>query len=708
MNEQQLAQWAKEHGGFVGQPETSAGGDTTYRAASGDYVVVRRDGSIAMRGFAPGAPSAAQTPSAAAESEGPPTVEETTTPAPGPITTLSQDQAGARLTEISQSISGQLRYVPQQKIRRVPNPAADPNNPAFVFGSPPTIDTPYTIETWYDPKTNTPVFSGERRADGSFNVTLDTTPRQTQTAGYGTSVQIEGTPDASKPNGFDNDRPIRVTRNISTGQVIKSEPLTADDRKQWEKDTGRALGAASRQDVPGHPGISHVVSKDANGNTDDHYEDAQGNRVAAPTDSKNENVIYRKNPTTGQLERVTTTTVNGTKSENVTPVDPKDRTQVGTRTTVVNGKTTKVTKWRLPDGSEIETTDEEDPGPGKGQTIVIDGVTYWAQPNADPSKPPKLTPMQPGGNAQPTDNGPQFSPGMTASDYLTQRRTYWMDQRRAGVSQKDIDAGWEKDKEIATARQNEAQTAATQQNQRLSTAMSGFNQAATSAAEINRYLPPGSDLGGKYLEATLGLQRGQAQRMGGYGPTSVAPMTVPPAPIGPAPSSQVAAIPPPPTAAPAPDAAIPGVRVGAAMTGTGVDAPVAPAAPAAQEAARQVQAAGPPPTPGEPGGPALQTTYPTYQPSTVPTPSAYPAADEFGRTPAGGGAVVAQPDFNPAPGAPGHIPGAPVGMTPELPVLAHSMAAAQVPWRMTEEQYRAYKAAGVPDEIIWSTPGAAA
>jgi hypothetical protein len=80
----------------------------------------------------------------------------------------------------------------------------------------------------------------------------------------------------------------------------------------------------------------------------------------------------------------------------------------------------------------------------------------------------------------------------------------------------------------------------------------------------------------------------------------------------------------------------------------------------------------PPPTPGERGGPPLQTTYPTYQPpapATVPTPSAMPPADEFGRTPASGGATATPPpDVSPEIGTtPPYNPDpslGPVGMAP--------------------------------------------
>jgi hypothetical protein len=178
-----------------------------------------------------------------------------------------------------------------------------------------------------------------------------------------------------------------------------------------------------------------------------------------------------------------------------------------------------------------------------GSVVTIEGETYWATPNADPGQPPQLTHLNPGG-ALPKDDGPQFTPGMSPSDYLQQRRQWLLAQRRAGVSQKEVDTIWDRDVQTATARQNEANTQATQQNQRLSTSMTGFGQALTAVQDINKYLPQGSDLGGQALDAFLTLQRGQAQRSGGYGPTG--PLAVPAAPTVADPSSQVAAIPQPP------------------------------------------------------------------------------------------------------------------------------------------------------------------
>lgn len=551
-----------------------------------------------------------------------------------------------------------VQYAVEQK--SVKNPAFDPYNDA---AGPQYITIP--VETWKNSKTGA-VLSARRGEGGVFTLWESATADPNKPNQQATVGRVEGTPIPGQKNpdgsqAYDNSKPIWVERDPGNQQVGPARGLTATERAQWEKDTGRAQGQTARAEVPGHPGIFHVISKDANGNTDDHHEDANGNRVAAPTETASSDEPYKGYP--GWIVR--TTVNNGVKrtvyinpqgqeapdpspAANASKDTPSEVTRNGKtyikHTTIKADGTAGDIYYTDQGGNRVQLPDESKPG----SMVTIDGRPFWATPNADPSKAPTLTPMDPGGNVQPKDNGPQFAPGMAPSDYLTARRQWWMDQRRAGVSQKEVDDGWGRDVQVATARQNEENTAASQQNQRLSSSMTGFNQATSAVENINKYLPPGSDLGGRAFEAMLGLQRAQAERMGGYGPVGGRPaaLTVPAAPSAAVdPTSQVAAVPPPPAAD------IPGVRTGAAMTGTGVDPPpvVPPTAPVTAPAGVSPPS-GPPPTPGEPGGPPLQTTYPVWQPPTVPKPSALPPADEFGRTPASGGAVTPSPTLAPVVG----------------------------------------------------------
>jgi hypothetical protein len=134
--------------------------------------------------------------------------------------------------------------------------------------------------------------------------------------------------------------------------------------------------AGDRKPVEGRPGYSIVSTKNAQTNqTETHYEkdDNPGVAVQLPGDTKNESITYRKNAQ-GQLEKVTTTTANGAKSESVAPVLPSERTQVGTKTSTANGRTVKTTTWQLPDGSQIDTTDEA--STSEGAPIPAGAPTY--------------------------------------------------------------------------------------------------------------------------------------------------------------------------------------------------------------------------------------------------------------------------------------------------------------------------------------------
>jgi hypothetical protein len=280
---------------------------------------------------------------------------------------------------------------------------------------------------------------------------------------------------------------------------------------------------------------------------------------------------------------------------------------------------------------------------------------------------------------------------------------------------------------------------------RMQAATTGMGQALSFVQNLNADLPEHSPLGGKALAAILGLQMANAQRMGAY-PSDLTqrPQSSEGRAIANATSEtigtatqrlgELARPPAPAPVPPAPPADIPGVRTGAAMTGTGVDAPVIPppvAAPVAPVA--------PAPTPGEPGGPPLQTTYPPFQPPTVPTPSALPPADEFGRTPAAPALLPPDTDYAPYNGDPSQ---GPVGMVPSsqpaasYAVLArgptapsplavppvgnpppdyavmpyaqmHARAASVPPWRLDPAEIERMAALGVPESVIYGVPGRA-
>lgn len=420
----------------------------------------------------------------------------------------------------------------------------------------------------------------------------------------GSVPRIEGTPDPSKPEGRDNSTPVRAW-HAPDGSVVY-EPLTPAEVLDWQRQKN-------------------------GGKTDAEMTQAQvaGQGAAARAEVPGHPGIWEV-----KTQKPATAT-----SPAITESHYEDS----------SGKT-------VPRPPDVKP----------GQVATLDGQQVWVTPNADPSKPPTITRLDPGVGTQPQDNGPKFTPGQSPSDYLNARRAWLMDQRRAGVSQKDINDIWDRDVQIATAKQNEAATAATQQNQRLSSSMSGFNQATSAVENINKYLPVGSDLGGRALEAFLGLQRGQAQRMGGYGPD---------------PSSQVAAIPPAPAASPTAGARYTPEQMGMLATNEAnrrqYEASHA-GAPGAQPAA----AGGPPP--------------PLSQGQDLSTP------------PPGG--------VNPPVGQPGNNPAQPVGMAPQLaaPIAAipedpysfQARIASTPPWQMDENTYRQAQSMGLGQQF-WAVPGSA-
>lgn len=452
----------------------------------------------------------------------------------------------------------------------------------------------------------------------------------------GGKSETQGTPDPSKPGGWDNTRPRQVITDAK-GNVVWSEELTGPDLTAWRNNQQAQMqqaaaqqGATDRKPVPQHPGYSLVTTTvpataTAPARTESHYEkdDAPGVTVPTPADIKAGQVIKGGGANGEDVQAVEDPTTHTISYQPITGAAPPKR---------------------------------------PGQVVTLGGEPYWATPASDPGQAPTLTHMDPGTRL--SRDGPQMTPGQSPSDYLNARRAWLMQQRQAGVSLQEVKEDWDSAIQTAQQKQNEANTAATQQNQRLSTSMTGFNDALKTASDLASYAPVGSDLAGKGLEAFLTLQRGQAQRSGGYGP-----LTVPSAPTGPSPSSQVSAIPQPPQ-----------TQTQGAM--------------ATNEANRQLGAAqNAAPASAPPGGPPP----PLGQGQDLSTP------------PAGG--------INPPAGDPGNDPTRPVGMVPqggatvsaipESPYDFQARIASTPPWKMDEDTYRQAVAMGLGDHFM-SVPGRAA
>lgn len=96
----------------------------------------------------------------------------------------------------------------------------------------------------------------------------------------GGSSVTEGTPDPSKPGGWDNQRPRQVIRD-KDGNVVWSEELTGADLTAWRNQQQASQPQTKREPDKEHPGLT-IVTTVQGGQTETHYEDANGNRVAAP------------------------------------------------------------------------------------------------------------------------------------------------------------------------------------------------------------------------------------------------------------------------------------------------------------------------------------------------------------------------------------------------------------------------------------------
>lgn len=529
--------------------------------------------------------------------------------------------------------------------------------------------------------------------------------------------RVEGTPTGrTNPDGtpeYDNTKPIWVERDASGQQVGPAKPLTAEQRAQWEKDTGRAQGTTARQEVPGHPGVYHVVSKDANGNTDDHYEDANGNRVAAPTDVKPQPQLAADG-SWGYWDTSKTpptwVPLQGPSGKKYT--DVKFDEQRGQWW----GLTPQGT-WEPMTGGPGARTGPQKPGPAMPTFIV--GMASDAL----------------------RQFGDQLNAAVAAGDMTPAERDkrYAEAERAAQIAVNDAVTVQRQQESNLNARVNLATTRYTQQ-------MDGLNNALSFVTKLNATLPEGSDLGGKAFAALLGMQAIAAKRSG------ITDIQIPGAPDMRSPQGQQIA------------------NATANTFGTAsaqLSRLTNPADPAAVHADQQAVSAAlqapsqpPAPAPAAPAAPGpsgrLSPGYgdnleypftarpvpapPMAAPSSVATPtlpSSLPPADEFGRTPAMGGATPTPPadletgttppyNDDPSKGPVGTtLPGddfaimktlpspAPVFAPPppavgDHPMLLMDRAQTTPPWRLDPSEIERMRAAGIPDATIFAVPGVAA
>jgi hypothetical protein len=198
--------------------------------------------------------------------------------------------------------TGRVQY--STSTREIDNPAADPieaKRAGVKFDPTAPVKLTVTEEKWTavgaDGKPTGAVLHVRRKPDGNFDVVNQANPNPANAGATGaTSTNIEGTPDPSKPGGFDNERPRWVTRDANGNQVGESKPVTGKDLDDWRESRERSRNPGGKTDaeiqsqqlqttrkpVPSRPGYVEVTTVDpTTKQTTTYYEDAQGNRVNA-------------------------------------------------------------------------------------------------------------------------------------------------------------------------------------------------------------------------------------------------------------------------------------------------------------------------------------------------------------------------------------------------------------------------------------------
>jgi hypothetical protein len=276
------------------------------------------------------------------------------------MATISQEEMDRRI-----AAAGGPRMTHALRVgkHKVPNPNYD----LYDVASEKEVEV--DVQQWTSPEGYT--LQAAQLPDGTWEVVKDVPPTPKPTSATakppippGGSSATEGTPDPSKPGGWDNTRPRQVIRDAN-GTVVWSEELTGADLNAWRQQ--QAQTGEKREPVQGRPGWTSVTRT----------------------------VTHAGNTTT-------TTVYVGPDGKEVPtlPNDPADR--VGkptgaTRTVQNNGVTVKETEYLLPDGtkewrSQTETTQPDRVGKPTGNTrertengqkiketeyVLPDGKTEW-------------------------------------------------------------------------------------------------------------------------------------------------------------------------------------------------------------------------------------------------------------------------------------------------------------------------------------------
>lgn len=384
---------------------------------------------------------------------------------------------------------------------------------------------------------------------------------------------------------------------------------------------------------------------------------------------------------------------------------------------------------------------------GSAPSVTVNGVTYERGPDGQYA-PARGLPSE----GQATAGGPPM-PDIIVGAAEQALRAYhaalWKDPKltpaqREKRFQEAVQvatlAGSQADRdqrERESQRNAEYNTATT----KLNYLQSGMGQALDFALKLNGTLEPGSALGGKAFAALFGLQMIQ---MGQSGINSISqPGTTASRQSTPAltgadlrdPSklaARMAEIYAHPVFKPAPPASVPTTTAGEPPARANLPAQPTTTAPATAARPDQTQvgtqidnaimppAATPDPSLMKPEASGVQPnvaapfTPPNggVLPAPVPPVPIAPFQDEQREPSPLPTGEVTQVAPSPYPAIMAAYQPPPAPMQPAQPIMSpavlHAQAASKPPWAMSEDEYNAYKAAGVPDDVIFSVPGRSA
>lgn len=529
MTPAEIKAWQDQNGGDAGVEGPDASGITVYRAANGQFISVRRDGSLAMRGFSP--PSEAVSP----------TSDPTTAATPAaPTAAPSAGGSGMNQQEIEawiaqQGGAGAVQY--SRSTRMVDNPAADPITAKaagvkFDPAAPAKIAVP--TEMWVNSKTGAKLHVG-RNADGGFDVIENSNadpnkPASSRTAPPGGKPFIDDGPEVGAAGHRWGWNPETGAYDIDLG----ASPSAQNPKPSTE---------SARAPVPNKPGVYQVTTKNAStGVTETHYEDAEGNPVPTPTEAAGKTRtpvqgkpgIYQvttKDPATNVTEthfedeagnRIPTPTeagkeerkpVRGGDGKQYTQVTKTDPTTNKTETYFENEQGQRVS---LPPEDKGYTNIKQDENTGKwygikdGKWEEMPGGPGSAQ--AGQSAGPPLPQMVLGqSEAALREYATQLNAEVAAGRMTPAQRNTRMQEamqqatltlNTATLAQRDYESNLNANVNLATTRYNGE--------------MRGIESALDFVSKINGTLKPGSAAGGKAFAAILGLQMQAAQRSGIY------------------------------------------------------------------------------------------------------------------------------------------------------------------------------------------------